>query len=76
MFQIPRSRPWPPEIDLSTARETLAYIEDDMRRVPGLEKVAEAISLAMAEIDAAERAVPQHYAYTPVVSRFVPRRPS
>lgn len=76
MFRIPRRRPWPPEIDLATARETLAYIEDDMRRVPGLEKVAEAVSRAMSEIDAAQAAAPQSYTYRPVASHFVPRQPS
>lgn len=76
MFRINRRRPWPADIDLSTARETLAYLEGDMRRVPGLEKVAQAISAAMAEIEAAEKAAPYAMSYTPVASHFVPRRPS
>ena len=75
MFRINRRRPWPTDIDLSTARETLAYLEDDMRRVPGLEKVAQAIAVAMAEIEAAEKAAPYAMNYSPMVSHFVPRRP-
>jgi len=55
MFRIPRTRPWPPTLDLSTVRETLTYMRDDMRRVPGLEQVAEAIDAAMIEIEVAER---------------------
>ncbi len=37
MFRISRTRPWPPTIDLSTVRETLMYMRDDARAVPGLE---------------------------------------
>lgn len=55
MFRIPRNRPWPPALDLSTVRETLLYMEDDARRVPGLERVAEALAVAIAEVEAAER---------------------
>lgn len=44
-----------PLIDLGTVREALAYIRDDLGRVPGLERAAELIATAVAEIDAAER---------------------
>lgn len=44
-----------PLIDLGTLRETLAYIRDDIGRVPGLERASELIATAVAEIDAAER---------------------
>lgn len=74
MFRIARSRPWPPDIDLSNARETIAYIEDDMRRVPGLEKVAAALHSAIDEIDAAERSVPRATPYSITSARFMPRR--
>ena len=44
-----------PLIDLGTVRDTLAYIRDDLQRVPGLECAAELIASALAEIAAAER---------------------
>jgi hypothetical protein len=44
-----------PLIDLGTVRDTLAYIRDDLQRVPGLECAAELIAAALAEIQAAER---------------------
>lgn len=44
-----------PMIDLGTVRETLAYIRDDLQRVPGLERAAELLGSALAEIDAVDR---------------------
>jgi hypothetical protein len=44
-----------PLIDLGTVRETLAYIRDDCQRVPGLERTAELLAAALAEVEAAER---------------------
>ena len=40
--------------DLGTVCSTLAYIRDDMQRVPGLERAAELIDEAVAELRAAE----------------------
>lgn len=71
MFRISRSEPWPPAIDLSTVRETLVYMHDDMKRVPGLEGVAAAIATTLDEITAAEsksKAVPR----SPISARFMP----
>lgn len=74
MFRIPRKSPWPPAIDLGTVRETVAYMHDDMSRVPGLEKVAAALSTVLDEIASAEKngksasIVPISYA------RFLPKR--
>jgi len=42
-------------IDLGTLRDTLAYIRDDLQRVPGLERAAGLIDRALAEVAAAER---------------------
>jgi hypothetical protein len=44
-----------PLIDLGTVRETLACIRDDCQGVPGLERAAELIGAALAEIEAADR---------------------
>jgi hypothetical protein len=44
-----------PLIDLGTVRDTLSYIRDDLQRVPALERVAELIGAALAEMLAAER---------------------
>ena len=35
-------------------RETLAYMHDDMRRAPGLERAAAALAAALAEVELAE----------------------
>ncbi len=44
-----------PLLDLGTVRDTLAYMRDDLARVPGLERAAELVSQALAEVDAADR---------------------
>ena len=73
MPQIQRTPAWPPAIDLSTLRETIVYMEGDLRRVPGLEAAATALKTAISEIDAAERLMkPQ--SYTALATRFLPRR--
>jgi hypothetical protein len=54
VYRIPRSNPWPPHIDLSTLRGTLIYMHDDMARAPGLEKLRDALALALKEAEAAE----------------------
>ena len=79
MFRIAKSHPWPPEIDLATVRDTLAYIEGNMRRVPGLERVADALSSALDEIETVERQGPPPASAlsrprTPIRARFIPRR--
>lgn len=54
MFRIPRNNPWPAALDLGTARTTLSDLHEDMKRVPQLAKVAEALEIALAEIDRAD----------------------
>lgn len=73
MFRISRSQPWPPHIDLSTLRETLAYMHDDMCRVPGLEKLRDALGEAMREAEAAEAKAPP-LVEGPLAARFLPRK--
>ena len=48
-------KPNVPLVDLDTIRETIAYIRDDIQRVPGLDRAAERLTAALAEITAAER---------------------
>ena len=73
MFRITRQRPYPAVLDLATMRETLYYMKDDARRVPGLEGVAAALNAAITEIEAAERkSMP--VTYSPIMSRFLPMR--
>ncbi|MDX2307539.1 MAG: hypothetical protein NW216_04805 [Hyphomicrobium sp.] len=74
MFCISRTQSWPPSLDLGTVKETLLYMRDDARAVPGLEKVSAALDEAIREIDVAERrsnlkALPTRF--EPV--RFLPR---
>ena len=44
-----------PLVDLGSVRETLAYIREDLQRVPGLERAAEHLVSALAEVEAADR---------------------
>ena len=44
-----------PLVDMRSARETLTYIRDDLQRVPGLERAAELLTSALAEVEAADR---------------------
>ena len=75
MFKISRTRPWPPAIDLSTVRKTVAYMQGDMARVPGLEKIADALAVAIKEIDAVDqRPRVVNLTDTVVRSRFLPRK--
>ena len=75
MFRISRRQPWPPQIDLSSVRETILYIEDDLARVPGLEGVAAALKSAIREIDRAKPPAALPAAKSPAPHfQFLPRR--
>lgn len=80
MFKISRTDPFPATLDLKTIADTLAYIHDDVKRVPGLEKVASALATSLDEIKSAERASPRTVigksALSPaaITARFFPRR--
>ena len=50
-----RQKPNVPLVDLDTIRETLVYIRDDLQRAPGLDRAAEQLTAALAEITQAER---------------------
>ena len=63
-----------PSIDLATIRETLTYIRDDLQRVPALERAAEALSSALAEIAAAERRQLASLPRSVIEARWLPRR--
>ncbi len=73
MFKIQRTPAWPPALDLSTVRETIAYMESDLRRVPGLEAAARALQTAIGEIEAAERSM-RPKSYKMLGARFLSRR--
>lgn len=73
MFRISRNRPWPATLDLSTVRETLIYMRDDARLVPGLEDVAQALDQAVGKVDAAESRM-KPVSYSPIAARFLPMR--
>lgn len=44
-----------PLIDFGTVCDTLAYMRDDLQRVPGLERAVELIGSALCEVEAARR---------------------
>lgn len=73
MYRISRSNPWPPQIDLSTMRETLLYMHDDMARTPGLEKLRDALAAAIKETEAAEETA-RTWKPSFTAARFLPRR--
>jgi hypothetical protein len=51
MFQrILGSGPRHPDLDLDSVRETLLYMRDDLVGVPGLERAAAALDVAIGEI--------------------------
>ncbi|MGQ0673554.1 MAG: hypothetical protein ACT4N2_11865 [Hyphomicrobium sp.] len=72
MLKSPRSSPPHPMIDLATVRETLVYMRDDVRRVPGLESVGQALADAVAEIDKAAT-VSEPPRRATMLARFLPR---
>ncbi len=59
MFEIDRNRPWPPGLNLTSARATLQGMERDMKRVPQLGEVARALQDVLHAIDKAEVQSPQ-----------------
>lgn len=59
MFEIDRNRPWPPDLNLTTARAALKAMERDMKRVPQLADVARALKDALHAIDQAEAKSPK-----------------
>jgi len=59
MFEIDRNRPWPPDLNLATARVTLRAMEHDMQRVPQLAGVVRALKDALHAIDQAEAKSPK-----------------
>lgn len=73
MFRFQREPAWPPALDLSTVRETISYMEGDLRRVKGLEAAAAALKKAILEIEAAERTM-KPASYTVLGMKFLPKR--
>lgn len=75
MFTIDRSNPWPPRIDLTTARATLQGLERDMKHMPQLSEVARALKQALHAIDRAEAKTPKLLAGGVLThSRFRPKQ--
>ncbi|MEZ5843546.1 MAG: hypothetical protein R3D27_07410 [Hyphomicrobiaceae bacterium] len=54
MSSIVRTIAYPPEFDLSTMRETLRYMQGEMKRVPALADAAQALETAIIEMERAE----------------------
>ncbi|MCH9808764.1 MAG: hypothetical protein K0U74_13635 [Alphaproteobacteria bacterium] len=64
-------------MDLETVRETLLYMHNDLRSVPGMEAIAHSLGQALREIDATASISKQRTArhltsHTP--ARFFPAR--
>ncbi len=79
MFRVTRKPSHPPRMDLTTVRETLAYMHGDAARVPGLEKLAQALAVAMTEADEARRTAARPidldgYRPRPYAARFIAAR--
>jgi hypothetical protein len=63
-----------PLVDLDAIRETLVYIRDDLTRVPGLDRAAERLTAALAEITQAERRRLAPISHSIIDARLVLRR--
>jgi hypothetical protein len=61
-------------IDLDSVRETLLYIESDLRHAPGYETVAAAISAVLDEIERVEGEAGKDKAPNVIAAQFVPAR--
>ena len=61
-------------IDLDSVRETLLYIESDLRHAPGLETVAAGISAVLDEIARVEIEHGPDPAPTLIAAQFLPAR--
>ncbi len=73
MFEIDRNHPWPPGLNLTSARAALKAMERDMKRVPQLAEVARALKDALQAIDQAEAKSPKRLGDGVVThSRFIP----
>jgi hypothetical protein len=59
MFEIDRNSPWPPGLNLTSARATLQGMERDMQRVPQFGEVARALQDVLHAMDKAEARSPQ-----------------
>lgn len=70
MFErILGSGPRHPDLDLDSVRETLIYMRDDFVGVPGLERAAAALDVAIGEIDGLAPAPAPFAVATQAVSR-------
>ncbi len=75
MLKLSRASDVSESIDLTTARETLAYIHDDLKRIPALADAAEALETAIAEIENVERPLlAPHARLRAMATRFFPVR--
>jgi len=63
-----------PLIDLGIVRDTLAYIRDDFRHVPALERARELIAEALVEIRLVERGRLEPIPRSVLERRLLPRR--
>jgi hypothetical protein len=59
-------------LDLSTVRETLHYMKDDLSRVPELKRASDALAAAIDEIEKVER-TQRPVTYETIAARFLPR---
>jgi hypothetical protein len=70
MFErILGSGPRHPDLDLDSVRETLIYMRDDLVGVPGLERAAAALDVAIGEINGLAPVEPPTLAVPPGVDR-------
>lgn len=72
MFKFARRKPSRLHIDLETVRETLLYIESDCRDYPGLESVAAALAVTLAEIDRVQDRIEEKPRVEVISASFVP----
>ncbi|NOT70066.1 MAG: hypothetical protein HOP09_01925 [Hyphomicrobium sp.] len=72
MFSVSKRPQLRQRIDLASVRDTLLYLESDLAGAPGLERIANAISDALAEIDRMELSAAPFEAPAVTQARFLP----
>lgn len=72
MFGVFKKAPPRQRIDLASIRDTLQYIESDLDSAPELQRVAESVRAALAEIDRIELSTGVAGPTEITAARFVP----
>lgn len=74
MFESFQRRRRVVKVDLTGVRDTLLYMQSDAAQTPGLERLSETLSEAIAEINRIETVTPASDTQSIIAARFLPAR--